>query len=161
MVFLLYELDDIAEITIQHGADFRQDFCADMLVLAQLGEGGSGHACGQTQILLFHVFIDQELPQLVITNRHCNTSFLEYVLIQVHSNTEARFRLLKIQFSDWNFYFQRRNFKLNWHTKGRGSDANAPTAILRYVIIPARNAKGTKWDEKGVQLNPAAERPVR
>jgi hypothetical protein len=46
MVFLLYELYDIAEIAIQYGTDFRQNLCTDMLVLAQLGKGGGGHASG-------------------------------------------------------------------------------------------------------------------
>ena len=100
MVFLLYELYDIAEVAIQHSADLRQNLCADMLVLAQLGKGGCRHTGSQTQILLFHVFIDQELPQLVITNRHCNTSSPEYTLIQVNSNTAASVCLLRIQFSD-------------------------------------------------------------
>jgi len=70
MVFLLYELYDIAEIAIQYGTDFRQNLCTDMLVLAQLGKGGRRHAGSQTQILLFHVFIDQELPQFIIANSH-------------------------------------------------------------------------------------------
>jgi hypothetical protein len=74
MIFLLYELYDIAEVAIQYGADFRQNLCTDMLVLAQLGKGGRRHAGSQTQILLFHVFINQEFPQLIITNRHRNTS---------------------------------------------------------------------------------------
>ena len=74
MVFLLYELYDIAEVAIQHGTDFHQDFCTDMLVLAQLGKGSGGHAGGYAEIFLFHVFINQEFPQLIITNRHRNTS---------------------------------------------------------------------------------------
>ena len=74
MVFLLYELYDIAEVAIQYGTDFRQNLCTDMLVLAQLGKGGRRHAGSQTQILFFHVFINQEFPELIITNRHRNTS---------------------------------------------------------------------------------------
>ena len=100
MVFLLYEFYDIAEIAIQYGTDFRQNLCTDMLVLAQFGKGGRRHAGSQTQILLFHIFIDQELPQLVITNRHCKTSSPEYALIQVNLSTEAPFCLSKIQFLD-------------------------------------------------------------
>ena len=57
MVFLLYELYDIAEVAIQHGTDFHQDFCTDMLVLAQFGKGGRRHTGSQTQILLFFIFL--------------------------------------------------------------------------------------------------------
>ena len=70
MLLLLHQFDDVAEVAIQHSADLRQDLCADMLVLAQLGKGGRRHAGSQTQILLFHVFIDQELPQFIIANSH-------------------------------------------------------------------------------------------
>jgi hypothetical protein len=70
MLLLLHQFDDVAEVATQHSADLRQDLCADMLVLAQLGKGGRRHAGSQTQILLFHVFIDQELPQFIIANSH-------------------------------------------------------------------------------------------
>ena len=70
MLLLLYQFDDIAEVAIQHRADLRQDLRADMLVFAQLGKGGRRHTGGQTQILLFHVLVDQELPQFIVANSH-------------------------------------------------------------------------------------------
>ena len=131
-----YELNNIAEITIQHGTDFRQNFCADMLVLAQFGKGGRRYAGSQTQILLFHVFIDQELPQLVITNRHCNTSSPEYTLIQVNFSIEAPFCLSKIHFSDLCFRFQREYFESSGHDeKATQAFRFAPTAISLFMRL--------------------------
>ena len=70
MGLLLHQLDDVAEIAVQDLADLGKDLRVDMLVPAQLGKGRGGHAGGQTQVLLLHVLVDQELPQLVIANRH-------------------------------------------------------------------------------------------
>jgi hypothetical protein len=136
MVFLLYELYDIAEVAIQYGTDFRQNLCTDMLVLAQLGKGGRRHAGSQTQILLFHVFIDQELPQPVITNRHCNTSSPEYALIQINFSMETPFCLSKIQFSDLCFRFQREDFESSGHDeKATEMFRFAPAAISLFMRL--------------------------
>ena len=56
MLLLLHQFDDVAEVATQHSADLRQDLCADMLVLAQLGKGGRRHAGSQTQIAFFSCF---------------------------------------------------------------------------------------------------------
>ena len=70
MGLLLHQLDDVAEIAVQDLADPGKDLRVDMLVPARLGKGRGGHAGGQTQVPLLHVLVDQELPQLVVANRH-------------------------------------------------------------------------------------------
>lgn len=70
MGLLLHQLDDVAEVAVKNLTDLGEDLRVDMLVPAQLGKGRGGHAGGQTQILLLHILIDQELPQLVVANSH-------------------------------------------------------------------------------------------
>ena len=65
-----HELDNVAEVAVQRLANFGEDFRANMLVLAQLSKGGGRHTGSQPQIFLFHILINQELPQFIVANSH-------------------------------------------------------------------------------------------
>ena len=70
MLLLLHQFDDVAEVAVQSLAYLSENLRVDMLVPAQLGESGGRHAGGQTQVLLLHILIDQEFPQLIVANSH-------------------------------------------------------------------------------------------
>ena len=70
VAILLHQLDNVTEITVQRLTDLSEDLRADMLILAQLGQGSGRHACSQTQVLLLHILVDQELPQFIVANSH-------------------------------------------------------------------------------------------
>ena len=66
-----------------------------------------GHAGGQTQVLLLHVLVDQELPQLVIANRHP-----QHLAHGVYTDTDciltqkSQFVYQKSGFQIFNFIFR-------------------------------------------------------
>ena len=82
IIFLLYQFDNIAEITVQRFADLSEDLRVDMLILTQLGKSSVRYTCCQAQILLFHILIDQEFPQFIVANSH-NEHLMNWVYTDI------------------------------------------------------------------------------
>ena len=107
MGLLLHQLDDIAEIAVQNLTDPGEDLRVDMLVPAQLGKGRAGHPVGQTQDLLLHVLMHQNLPQLLVAN-----SEPQHLAHGVYTDTgcilaqKSQFVYQKSGFQIFNFIFR-------------------------------------------------------
>ena len=106
IAFLLHQFDNVAKIAVQHSTNLSENLCADMLILTQFGKSSGRNSCGQAQILLFHILIDQEFPQFIVANGHNNTSCAGFILIWDNFSKHKVFCLLKIYFSDFFFFLQ-------------------------------------------------------
>ena len=56
--------------TIQRRTNLHEYLCGDMPIPAHFGDGSWADTRLFTQVFLFHVFIDKQLPEFFITHRH-------------------------------------------------------------------------------------------
>ena len=88
MSLLLHGLHNIFNIAVERHTYLQKNICGDILALAQLGDGGGADARYAPEILPIHAFVDQELPQPVISYSHIRLRLLYYVV----KKTETTFR---------------------------------------------------------------------
>ena len=70
LYFVRYDLHNILNTAIQCGADFHENLRGDMTVPAHLGDGRRADASLCTQVFLLHILVDEQFPELFITDRH-------------------------------------------------------------------------------------------
>ena len=80
MSLLLHRFHNIFNIAIESYTYLQQNVCGYILSLAQFGDGGGADARYTPEILPIHAFVDQELPQPVISYSHIRLRLLYYVV---------------------------------------------------------------------------------
>ena len=75
MSLLLHGLHNIFKAAIESHAYLQQNIRGDILALAQFGDGGGADARYASEVLSIHAFVDQELPQPVITDSHIHPRY--------------------------------------------------------------------------------------
>ena len=88
MSLLLHRFHNIFNVAVESHTYLQQDVRGDILSLAQFGDGGGADARYTPEILPIHAFVDQELPQPVISYSHIRLRLLYYVV----KKTETTFR---------------------------------------------------------------------
>ena len=69
-IFVRHNFHDVLNATIQCCAYLQENLRGDMAVAAHLGDRCRADTCFCTQVFLFHILIDEQLPELFITDSH-------------------------------------------------------------------------------------------
>lgn len=75
-------LHDVFEVAVQNFADLAEHIGLDVLSFGELCHRSGGYSRQGNQILLIHVFVNQELPQFVVAD-HCQIPPLPFFPVQL------------------------------------------------------------------------------